>query len=134
MCLTVILPLSYIAGGALHERRSSSNARSTAPLKEADRASARSCIGTADRGIEEVDIQRRIREFLNAGYRDDHSKSGPLALDVPLHDEIRYTCGPRDAAPQPPNLVFGLQPSAAFDLAAKRAAQAVDKSGRRLRP
>ncbi|HLG82347.1 MAG TPA: hypothetical protein VKY22_15120 [Bradyrhizobium sp.] len=36
--------------------------------------------------------------------------------------------------PQPPNLIFGLQPGAAFDLAARRAAKAVDKVGRRLRP
>jgi hypothetical protein len=36
--------------------------------------------------------------------------------------------------PQPPNLIFGLPPGAAFALAAARAAQAVDKIGRRLRP
>lgn len=36
--------------------------------------------------------------------------------------------------PQPPNLLFGVPPSVAFDLAAARAAQAVDKVGRRLRP
>lgn len=36
--------------------------------------------------------------------------------------------------PQPPNLLFGVPPSVAFDLAAARAAQAVDKAGRRLRP
>lgn len=36
--------------------------------------------------------------------------------------------------PQPPNLIFGLPPAAAFDLATGRAAQAVDKFGRRLRP
>jgi hypothetical protein len=36
--------------------------------------------------------------------------------------------------PQPPNVLFGLPPAAAFDLAAARAAHAVDKIGRRLRP
>lgn len=36
--------------------------------------------------------------------------------------------------PQPPNLIFGLPPGEAFDMAAARAAQAVDKIGRRLRP
>lgn len=38
------------------------------------------------------------------------------------------------ANPQPPNVVFGMHPSAAFDLAADRAGPAVDKIGRRLRP
>jgi hypothetical protein len=36
--------------------------------------------------------------------------------------------------PQPPNVLFGLPPAAAFDLAAAHAAHAVDKIGRRLRP
>lgn len=36
--------------------------------------------------------------------------------------------------PQPPNVIFGLHPTAAFDLAAARAERAVDKIGRRLRP
>ncbi|MDH6688814.1 hypothetical protein AB7M56_000828 [Bradyrhizobium elkanii] len=36
--------------------------------------------------------------------------------------------------PQPPNLIFGFPPGEAFDMAAARAAQAVDKIGRRLRP
>jgi hypothetical protein len=36
--------------------------------------------------------------------------------------------------PQPPKVLFGLSPAAAFDLAAGRGAHAVDKIGRRLRP
>lgn len=38
------------------------------------------------------------------------------------------------ADPQPPNVVFGMHPNAAFALAADRAGQAVDKIGRRLPP
>jgi hypothetical protein len=35
--------------------------------------------------------------------------------------------------PRPPNVLFGVHPSAAFDLANERAGEAVDKIGRRLR-
>ncbi|MET4278753.1 MULTISPECIES: hypothetical protein [unclassified Bradyrhizobium] len=44
-----------------------------------------------------------------------------------------HACG-HVTDPQPPNLIFGLPPGEAFDMAAGRAGQAVDKIGRRLRP
>jgi hypothetical protein len=41
--------------------------------------------------LEEADIERRFREFVNAGYRRDHDQYGPVSLDVPIFEgsEIR---------------------------------------------
>lgn len=36
--------------------------------------------------LEEQDIERRVCEFVNSGYRRDHDRFGPLSLDVPLFE------------------------------------------------
>jgi hypothetical protein len=45
--------------------------------------------------LEEAHIQRRVREFVNAGYRRDHDKYGPLSLDVPIFGDSATTLGDR---------------------------------------
>ena len=49
--------------------------------------------------LDEADIARRVREFVSAGYRDDHSKYGPLSLDVPLYEGSSLTLGENHARP-----------------------------------
>jgi hypothetical protein len=46
-----------------------------------------------ERRIEEADIERRAREFVNAGYRRDHDKYGPASLDVPFFEDGGTTRG-----------------------------------------
>jgi hypothetical protein len=36
--------------------------------------------------LEEVHIERRVGEFVQAGYRRDHDKHKTVSLDVPLFD------------------------------------------------
>ncbi|MGJ5136863.1 hypothetical protein ACQR1V_02655 [Bradyrhizobium oligotrophicum] len=36
--------------------------------------------------LNEIEIERRVGEFVNASYRRDHDRFGPLSLDVPLHE------------------------------------------------
>jgi hypothetical protein len=36
--------------------------------------------------LEETDIERRVREFVNVGYRREHDQYGPLSLDVPIFE------------------------------------------------
>jgi hypothetical protein len=36
--------------------------------------------------LEEADIERRVGEFVNAGYRRDHDRFGPVSLDTPLFE------------------------------------------------
>ena len=43
--------------------------------------------------LEEGDIERRVREFVNAGYRRDHDNYGPLSLDVPIFGDSTITLG-----------------------------------------
>lgn len=37
--------------------------------------------------LEEIDIGRRVREFVNAGYRRDHDRYGPVSLDQPIYED-----------------------------------------------
>ena len=39
------------------------------------------------------DIERRVREFVNAGYRRDHDNYGLLSLDVPIFGDSTITLG-----------------------------------------
>jgi hypothetical protein len=43
--------------------------------------------------LDEADIERRIREFVNAEYRRGHNKYGPASLDVPLFADSAITLG-----------------------------------------
>jgi hypothetical protein len=43
--------------------------------------------------LDETDISRRVREFVNAGYRRDHDTYGPLSLDVPIFADSATTLG-----------------------------------------
>jgi hypothetical protein len=43
--------------------------------------------------VEEAEIERRVREFVNAGYRRDHDKFGPLSLDAPIFGDSATTLG-----------------------------------------
>ncbi|RED21560.1 hypothetical protein BJ123_1462 [Rhodopseudomonas thermotolerans] len=76
-----------------------------------------------------------VEAFSRQGaHRKNSTTRKPSMFDI--RDEMiraPHAC-PHVPAPQPPNVVFGLQPAAAFDLASARAAQAVDKLGRKLRP
>jgi hypothetical protein len=45
--------------------------------------------------LDEADISRCVREFVNAGYRRDHDKCGPLSLDVPIFEDGGTTLGDR---------------------------------------
>jgi hypothetical protein len=45
--------------------------------------------------LDEMDIQRRVRELVNAGYRRDHDRFGPLSLDVPIFEDGGTTLGDR---------------------------------------
>ena len=45
--------------------------------------------------LQECDLDRRVREFVNAGYRREHDNHGPLSLDVPLFDDGTITLGDR---------------------------------------
>jgi hypothetical protein len=48
-----------------------------------------------DGELEEADIERRVREFVNAGYRREHDKFGLLSLDVPIFEDGTTTLGDR---------------------------------------
>ena len=37
--------------------------------------------------LEEIDIERRIRKFVNVEYRRDHDRFGPVSLDQALFDD-----------------------------------------------
>jgi hypothetical protein len=43
--------------------------------------------------LEEADIERCVRGFVNVGYRRDHDKYGPVSLDVPIFEEGTITLG-----------------------------------------
>jgi hypothetical protein len=45
--------------------------------------------------LEEADIERRVREFVNTGYRQHHDKYGPVSLDTPLFEDCTITLGDR---------------------------------------
>jgi hypothetical protein len=45
--------------------------------------------------LEEADIERCVRAFVNVGYRRDHDKYGPVSLDVPIFREGATTLGER---------------------------------------
>lgn len=45
----------------------------------------------------EADIPRRVREFVNAGYRREHDRFGPLSLDMPIFEDGTTTLGDRIA-------------------------------------
>ena len=43
--------------------------------------------------LEEADIERCVRGFVNIGYRRDHDKYGPVSLDVPIFGDSSTTLG-----------------------------------------
>lgn len=43
--------------------------------------------------LEKADIERRVGEFVNLGYRRDHDKYGPVSLDVPIFGDSSTTLG-----------------------------------------